>query len=310
MLRLTDGPRLPLKKWAFPLRVASRQEFDRFVDMGAIRNYEPEVPFLTRSSRIVTIGSCFAQNIAKCLQARQYDVHRFDIQERLFTPFALAEFCEKLADKTADLSEFQEHWDLDEGSISATRAVLASGAFVIVTLGLSIAWFDNETNTMIFDPARKTDSTLAYDRSGRYEMRQTTVAENVDAIWRVINALRAFHPSTQVALTLSPIPLRAVANDNPTLVADAISKSTLRVALDEIMQTRIGGIYYFPSFEILKWFAPMVAQIWFEDDMLIHVRNDWIEYTMSKFMQFYCGEAPISPPIPDLPEKVDGPVLS
>jgi hypothetical protein len=64
------------------------------------------------------------------------------------------------------------------------------------------------------------------------------------------------------------------------------------------MNLRLKDVFYFPSFEILRWLAPMVdGNVWFEDGQLSHVRNAWTAYTMSKFMQYYCvGETPLSPP--------------
>ena len=38
--------------------------------------------------------------------------------------------------------------------------------------------------------------------------------------------------------------------------------------------------------------------VFYEDNMLACVRNDWIEYTLSKFKQYYCeGAQSISPPL-------------
>ncbi len=91
--------------------------------------------------------------------------------------------------------------------------------------------------------------------------------------------------------------------DNPVVVADCVSKSTLRVAMDEVLRLRLKDVYYFPSFEILRWLAPMVGQVWLEDKMISHVKNRWIDYVMSKFMQFYCfDEQPIKPPMDDYPD--------
>ncbi len=72
----------------------------------------------------------------------------------------------------------------------------------------------------------------------------------------------------------------------------------MRYALHEITSQNIEGIYNFPSFDLLRWFAPMLDVVFHEDGMLAHVRNDWVDHALSKFKQFYCvGEAPILPPL-------------
>ena len=56
-----------------------------------------------------------------------------------------------------------------------------------------------------------------------------------------------------VVLTLSPVPLLATHRTISCLTADCVSKSVLRVALDEVMSEQPAGVYYWPSFEIVKW---------------------------------------------------------
>jgi hypothetical protein len=37
------------------------------------------------------------------------------------------------------------------------------------------------------------------------------------------------------------------------MTADCVSKSVLRVAADEIMRKRLANVFYWPSFEIVRW---------------------------------------------------------
>jgi hypothetical protein len=75
----------------------------------------------------------------------------------------------------------------------------------------------------------------------------------------------------------------------------------LRIALDEMLKRRIEGVYYFPSFELLRWLTPMLELIWGGDNLLQHVQPEWINYTLSKFEQFYCiGGTALPPPLKSL----------
>ena len=298
--REPEGVAFMKKERRYPTdKILSGEEFDDVINRTVLQGLTPDTPILNNRSKIVTIGSCFAQNIAKNLKTSGYDALRLDVTERLFTAFALRTFVENLNNDAGDFSQFKVNWGLETEAILSIKEYIKDGATVIVTLGLSICWFDKETGEMVFDPARKIGANLFYKNIERYEMRHTSSDENVAAIVAIINALKSLNHKCSVIFTLSPIPLRHAACDYPVSVADCISKTVLRSALHEITMLRLKGVYYFPSFEILRWMAGTVDTIWFEDDMLNHIRADWIEYTLSKFKQFYCaGETGSLPPAP------------
>ena len=64
------------------------------------------------------------------------------------------------------------------------------------------------------------------------------------------------NPDAPVVLTLSPVPLMATFRDVSCITADAVSKSVLRVALDQVMRDGREGVYYWPSYEVVKWVGP------------------------------------------------------
>jgi hypothetical protein len=178
------------------------------------------------------------------------------------------------------------------------RGVLKQGAAVIITLGLSFVWFDNETDEMVFDPAQRVGTKIIVEHPERYEMRATGVPENTDALVALINAIRALNPWTKIVLTLSPLPLTRAVCDYPVAVADAISKATLRCALHEITMLKLKDVYYFPSYEILRGLATLVDVIWHDGYTISHIRKEWTDYTLSKFLAAYCeGEQALPPPL-------------
>lgn len=167
-------------------------------------------------------------------------------------------------------------------------------------------WTDKRTGLPPLDPSTKTakasgrGSVRTLPDPSIYEMRQMTVTQVRASMHAIVSTIRSMSRTAAVIFIVSPIPLALSASDQPVFVADCLSKSALRVAIDELRREELpSDVYYFPSFEILRWFATMVDPIWGADGLWGHVRHDWIEYTISKFRQFYCeGETPISPPIP------------
>jgi hypothetical protein len=69
----------------------------------------------------------------------------------------------------------------------------------------------------------------------------------------VIELVRSVNPTAPIVLTLSPVPLKATFRDISCMSADCVSKSTLRVALDRVTSLGLEDVYYWPSFEIVRW---------------------------------------------------------
>lgn len=281
-------------------RIESAAEFDEVVNTGIIRGYEPDAPLISKTTRIITAGSCFAENVAKQLNAAGYAINHAAFTDNLFTPLALQLFMDCLREER--WQEMQANWGIgDEGP--ALRQAICSGAVLIITFGLSTVWVDKRTGLPTLDPTTKTHTADGHGVRKLpdprvYAMSQMSVADIKASMSGIISSIRAMSPAAPVILTVSPIPLAFSASNQPVIVADCLSKSGLRISIDELRSSPLPGVYYFPSFEILRWFATMIEPIWFEDGILSHIRHDWINYTVSKFRQFYCeNEQPVVPPI-------------
>jgi len=79
-----------------------------------------------------------------------------------------------------------------------------------------------------------------YDEK-RHVFRLTTVDENADNLTRLVEVVRQVNPTAPIILTLSPVPLLATFREISCLTADCVSKSVLRVALDQVMSRRLEG---------------------------------------------------------------------
>ena len=66
-------------------RLTTAGQFDKLVDLGVLDGFEPVTPFISKSSKIVTMGSCFAENVAENLTAAGYDVFQMTVLDRIFT---------------------------------------------------------------------------------------------------------------------------------------------------------------------------------------------------------------------------------
>ena len=117
MLRSTFGHIGPsqLRAKIFPReRIASGGNFDANVDSGVISGYEPDAPFISRTTPVLNAGSCFAANVAQQLSAAGYSERNARFTDLLFTPPAIQFFLECLLD---------ERWDAINSDLWALNRV-------------------------------------------------------------------------------------------------------------------------------------------------------------------------------------------
>lgn len=262
MLRKRDKLSDPLVM-RFPERINSSESFINFAFQQACVPYMPRNPVVDRDTRLVTVGSCFSANVAKSLTQANFDVTNFSMSERIFTTFALNDFLSGLRDGhvSEDLID-----DIEENrkALSDIRTLLTEGCTIILTLGLSMCWFDLKTDELVHsviprrteEIERRGGNEFLLDILSKYEMRPTSVEDNTENLLGAINAINSLNPGNQIILTVSPIPLHFCASDYPILTGDFISKSTLRLAVAEVEKIAPENVFYFPSFEIAKWAEP------------------------------------------------------
>lgn len=280
-------------------------EAESFMRSHVCGPYAPPAPPVGKSTRIITLGSCFAGNVAQALAARDYDIIHYTFSERLFTTFATKEFFASL--RSGEVNPVLLDDDPRNASrIDDIRASLTAGCTTIMTLGMSMCWYERETGRMIHDPIGK-DAKYDFEtgefttgggrpgrigikeRLSRYEMRHTDVAENAANLDEVVRIIRSFNENNIIILTLSPVPLHWCQSDYPIIPADCLSKSVLRLAIEDVMRKGHDGVYYFPSFEIVRWAMPHFNYpAWGMDDgEARHVTKELIKLIIRTFESYF-----------------------
>ena len=92
--------------------------------------------------------------------------------------------------------------------------------------------------------------------AGRHVFRLSTVEENEANILGIIELARSLNPTAPIVLMLTAGALAVTFRDVSGITADCVSKSVLRVAIDRVMSRRLAGVYYLPSFEMVRWANP------------------------------------------------------
>ncbi len=242
----------PPRLRAFPKRIESFEQ-PRDVIRRYVLGDEAPHRFISRDSVFVSMGSCFAENLSARLNAAGYQAHHERVGEEVNSTYA-----------NRYLLDWVEHGAIDHPTEAMDRAFgstvrdrlrdsfQAMDVFVL-TLGVAPCFFHRQTGEFTFFSTKW--ATLRERLYADHVMRTTTVDENVENIRHIVASVRRLTTRTpKVVLTVSPVPLAGTTEYESAVIADCVSKSTLRVAADRILREQDGdGILYWPSFEIVRW---------------------------------------------------------
>jgi hypothetical protein len=232
-----------------------------FIRRHIVPGHAPARPMLDVSRPVITLGSCFARELRLFLSRAGVDARRFWIPSGLNNTFAILDFFSWCVTgmQTGRGFRYEEtesggiqDWTPEAERAAYRQAFADAGAFVL-TLGLAEVWQDRDTGAVFWRGVPKE----LFDEN-RHVFRLTTVEENVANLRQTIGLVRQVNPSAPIVLTLSPVPLLATHRPLSCLTADCVSKSVLRVALDQVMADQAADVYNWPSFEIVKWMGATV----------------------------------------------------
>lgn len=123
----------------------------------------------------------------------------------------------------------------------------------------------------------------------KYEYRTTTVQENVDNVLYLINFVRKLAPHAKVVITVSPLPLIASFEFESCVVADCLSKSTMRLVAHQVVhQSGLSNVLYWPSFEVFRWGGSNASNFYAADDGAAwHVSEEKVNGTIGAFIDMF-----------------------
>lgn len=257
----------------------------------------PPAPMLAAGDDLITLGSCFARELRDYLAELGFSSRNFWIPSGLNNTFAILDFVSWCVtgqetgrgfryDRTAEGSI--DDWKPEADRKSYLDGIRQAGGFVF-TIGLAEVWEDRETGSVFWKGVPEE----VFDAE-RHAFRLSSVEENEASIVRIVELIRSVNPQATIVLTLSPVPLKATFRDVSCVVADCVSKSVLRVALDLVMSRQLEGVYYWPSFEVVRWAGGHRPEPSYglEDNNSRHVNRQLVAEIIAAFVEsFYVPEA-------------------
>ena len=216
----------------------------------------PQMPFsVDYSTGIVSLGSCFADEIGERLQEADFHVEQNPFGA-LYNPASIAAAVRRLMeDRPIGMEDLVEHEGLwhswhHHGSFSRSTAeetlaacndrlhqaheALKEASLLMVTFGT--AWVFEREGGIVAN---------CHKLPPQMFVRRRMTVEEIVALWQpLLQELAAYYPKLNVIFTVSPI--RHLADGAH---GNQLSKSALLLAVDELVGN--ARCHYFPSYEIV-----------------------------------------------------------
>jgi hypothetical protein len=264
----------------YPRYAAQFDDLDRVIQETVLPGVMITAPLFDSTSQIVTLGSCFAGNLAKSLEAHGIHAYCFGMAEDFNSTFANVALFQYLAGANPEKLPYSVV-KLAKPHADVMRDRLRHAAVLVYTVGVAPCFFDRSTHELVIAGA---DASVLRRRRDTLIARTTTVEENTRNLLEIIELARTFNPSLKIVYTLSPVPLIASFEQPSAVMADCLSKSVLRVACHQIAQMQLPNVYYWPSFEIVRWLGAHTGPVFGADGNAHHVDQSVVDRIMKHFL--------------------------
>lgn len=248
-------------------------------------------PRIDHRARLLTIGSCFADNIGERLSGNKFKT----LVNPLGTVYNPVAIHHQLTDAIRATSPRENlyvhhdgvwsHYHYHSKWSAASKEHLASGLkpaiakttewlretrFLIITYGTAWVYIHRDTGELVAN-CHKVPAAV-------FEKNLLTIEQIVDDFRALHRELKAIQPEITIILTISP-----VRHLRDTLEGNQVSKSVIRLACHELTNT-IPGVVYFPAYEIV---LDDLRDYRFYEADLIHPTPVAIDYVWERFMDSF-----------------------
>ncbi len=230
------------------------------MEFRTLHQFAPIDKAIGYEDKILSIGSCFAENMGKKLLAHKMKCLA-NPNGILFNPISILNALKTYLSPgrfEPNNAVFKHqglyHSWLHHGSFNTTDKVallekinsnnnsahqqLCSANYLIITWGSAFVYEHIESNTLVANCHKIPAS--------HFKKRLLSVSEIVNAYQDFLKELYAVNPSIKIIWSISPVKyIKDGLNQNN------LSKSTLFLALQELLQSHSNS-YYFPAFELVQ----------------------------------------------------------
>jgi hypothetical protein len=259
---------------------------------------EIQSPLIDYSSKLVLLGSCFAENMAE-----KFSYYKFQNEVNplgvLFHPIAILDLLTR-AHENNPYSEkdiffsngcwqsFQSHSRLNSISqieildhlnkaLKSTQDQLKNASHVILTFGTAWVYEHIQSKTIVANCHKQPQK--------EFEKSILSIDQLQDTFNSIISILKSFNPKVTVVFSISP-----VRHLKDGFVENNLSKAHLITALHSVINTT-ENTHYFPSYELLM--DELRDYRFYKQDM-VHPNQIAIDYVWEKFQPIWI-DADVNP---------------
>lgn len=262
---------------------------------------EAQQGVLMHRRKVLTLGSCFADEVGSRLGQRLFDIE-VNPFGAVYNPLSLLNIvrciCSDWEPDAEELFEHEGRWHSYRfhsvmsgttpadtlakisGTLDRIRRHLTAGTeppLVILTLGSAVTYRLSGTREIVTN-CHKQPAKL-------FDRQLQDVATVTAAITDTIDTLTAYRPGLTVMLTVSPIRHKA-----DGLHINQLSKSVLLLGAHGASETRPDALY-FPAYEIMM--DDLRDYRFYAEDM-VHPSSQAVDYITGRFMEACCTPATIA----------------
>lgn len=251
------------------------------------------------NSKILSIGSCFAENMAEKFEYFKFDnvVNPFGI---IFNPISIDKLISRSIHKTyfteKDIFFHNESWHCYEVHselsnvnkedflntlnvlIDSTNKQVLEATHIIITLGTSWVYKHIETNEVVANCHKVPQK--------QFTKELLSITQIETSLHNIISAILAVNPTCKFIFTVSP-----VRHIKDGFIENNVSKAHLISAIYKIVNCQLSIANYFPSYEIMM--DELRDYRFYAEDML-HPSTMAIDYIWIKFFENYINEKEFS----------------
>lgn len=250
----------------------------------------PSAHAIGLKNRILTTGSCFADQFGQWLQNNKFDV-LVNPYGTNYNPISIHKSIIESVSLELDEQLFIEHhrlwhhfdyhsqWSsLQKEDLQASihhvqqqvNQYIQNMDVLMITYGTAWAFHHKKQNSIV--------SNCHKVPASEFEKRLLTVDEITQSFNQLHSAIKSIRPDLRIILTVSP-----VRHVKDTLILNSVSKATLRLAC-HTLSNQYEAVDYFPSFEIMM---DDLRDYRFYDRDKIHPTEEALDYISHKFSDQY-----------------------
>jgi hypothetical protein len=167
--------------------------------------------------------------------------------------------------------------NLSSNISECVKTGLKNANVFVITLGL-VEIFRSKKTGLVFNQFPGYSG--AGYTSEHLEFHRQSAVEVITDLKNIVNLIKNISNDNKIVFSVSPVPLQMTFSQEDVFIANMYSKSTLRSAVESVIDPD-RGVYYFPSYEI----ALNIGSDFFQERDMRHAKEKYVDLIIKAFLK-------------------------